>query len=122
MPVNSRSKGSRAERELSKKITEVMGWKARRTQQFCGAAGDSDVVVQDLPQVFLESKAVQKLNVSQAMKKAAEDASAAGKIPVLAHKKNREPWLLTIRLSDLPVLSSMVEAARLMNGEEKERG
>lgn len=122
MTINSRSKGVRTERELSKKLEEVMGWKARRTQQYCGAAGDSDVVIEELPQVFLESKAVEKLNVQAAMDRAAEDAAAEGKIPVLAHKRNRKEWLMTIRLSDMPRLLQMVEIYTSMRQEESERG
>lgn len=121
MTINSRSKGVRTERELSKKLEEVMGWKARRTQQYCGAAGDSDVVIEELPQVFLESKAVEKLNVQAAMDRAAEDAAAEGKIPVLAHKRNRKEWLMTIRLSDMPQLLQMVEIYVSMKQEESER-
>lgn len=122
MAINSRAKGARTERELSKKLEEVMGWKARRTQQYCGAAGDSDVVIEELPQVFLESKAVEKLNVQAAMDRAAEDAAAEGKIPVLAHKRNRKEWLMTIRLSDMPRLLQMVEIYMSMKQVESERG
>ena len=121
MPVKSRQKGKRTELQLAHKLEEVMGWKARRTQQNNGAAGDSDVVIEELPQVFLESKAVEKLNVQAAMDRAAEDAAAEGKIPVLAHKRNRKEWLMTIRLSDMPRLFQMVEIYMSMKQEESER-
>jgi Holliday junction resolvase len=118
MPINSRTKGARTERELAQKLREELGWQARRTQQFCGLAGDSDVVVMNVPQLFIESKNVQKLNVSQAMAKAVEDAKAAGKLPCLCHKKDRQEWLLTVRLSDLRLLSEMVVQSQSMRMEQ----
>ena len=120
--INSRAKGARTELELAKKLQELFGWKARRTQQYTGTAGDSDVLVLELPQVFVESKAVEKLNVHQAMARAVEDAAAAGKLPVLCHKKNRTGWLVTLRIEDLTLLSSMVEAAKSMRVAESETG
>jgi len=118
--TNSRAKGSRTERELAKEINKEMGWNARRTAQTCGKFGDADIHIPELPQVLVESKAVQTLNVVAAMNRAAEDAAAAGKLPVLCHKKNRTPWLLTIRLSDLSLFMEMVEQSKSMKAEESE--
>jgi len=112
--INSRAKGARTELELAKKLQELFGWKARRTVQFCGKAGDADVLIPEIPQVLVESKAVEKLNVQQAMDRAAEDAAASGKIPVLCHKRKRKEWLVTLRLQDLHLFSSMVEQSRLL--------
>lgn len=112
--TNSRAKGCRTERELAKEINKEMGWSARRTAQTCGKLGDADIFIPELPQVLMESKAVEKLNVMQAMERAVEDAAAAGKLPVLCHKKNRTPWLLTIRLSDLNLFIEMVEKSKSM--------
>jgi hypothetical protein len=67
-----------------------------------------------MPQVLVESKAVERLNVPAAMARAVEDAAAAGKLPVLCHKRNRGEWLLTLRLEDLPRFSEMVELSKSM--------
>ena len=120
MPINSRAKGARTERELAKKLEEVMGWKARRTQQFCGAAGDSDVVVMNVPQLFVESKSVERLNVVAAMDQAVQDAKAAGKLPCLCHKRNRTEWLVTVRLTDLPLFAEMIQQSRSMKMVQSE--
>lgn len=118
MSINSRAKGARTERELAQKMKEVFGWsQAHRTNQFCGKNGDSDVIIPELPQVFVESKAVERLNVPAAMARAVEDAAAAGKLPVLCHKRNRGEWLLTLRLEDLPRFSEMVELSKSMRVE-----
>jgi len=118
MSINSRQKGKRTELELAHKLEEIMGWTARRTAQFCGANGDSDVTVESIPQLFVESKCVEKLNVVAAMKQAASDAKAAGKLPCLCHRRNRTEWLVTIRLTDLPLFAQMVEQSRCMRAEQ----
>ena len=118
MPINSRQKGKRTELELAHKLEEIMGWTARRTAQFCGANGDSDVTVENIPQLFVESKCVERLNVVAAMEQAASDAKAAGKLPCLCHRRKRTEWLVTIRLTDLSLFAQMVEQSRCMRAEQ----
>ena len=120
--INSRAKGARTELELAKKLQELFGWKARRTVQFCGKLGDADVLIPEIPQVLVESKAVEKLNIHAVMERAAEDAKAKGKLPVVMHKKNRTGWLVTVRLEDLPVFSAMIEASKCMREAANENG
>jgi hypothetical protein len=110
MPINSRAKGAQGERECAEALKEIMGWDARRAQQFSGNAGDADLVIPQMP-IFAEVKRVQKLNVPQAMDKAAEQCR--GKIPVLFHRTNRATngWLVTVRLTDLEELAKFVTVA-----------
>ena len=124
-PPNSYQKGAAGERQLSHEIKRVMGWmgietEANRTSQNCGNSGDSDVLIHQLPQVFAEVKRVEKLNVQAAMDKASQQAEAAGKIPVLFHRRNRTPWLVTLKLDQLPQFAEMLEAAKCMSGEGRE--
>ena len=58
--MNSRDKGARGEREAASLLREY-GYDARRGQQFSGANGDADVV--GLPDIHLEIKRVEKLNI-----------------------------------------------------------
>ena len=106
MPVNSRAKGARAERDLCQALRETLKWDARRSQQFCGNAGDADLIVDQAPNLFVESKMVEKLNVTQAMEKAVDQCGGA--LPILCHRKKRTEWLVTVRLTDLAALASMV--------------
>lgn len=105
MAINSKQKGARGEREFAGWLRDNFGVEARRSQQFCGrpessdSAGVPDVVCNDLPDVHFEVKAVEKLNVHKALSQAQRDAH--DKIPVVAHKKNRTPWLLTLKADDL---------------------
>jgi len=107
--VNSRAKGARAERDLCQALKEILKWDARRSQQFCGNAGDADLVVEQCPNLFVESKMVEKLNVVQAMEKAVEQSGGA--LPILCHRKKRTGWLVTVRLEQLLELSQMVVSA-----------
>jgi hypothetical protein len=96
--VNSRQKGKRVERLWRDQLREAGFLKAFRGQQYCGAAGNADVVCPELPTIHFEVKGVQNLNVLAAMKQAIADAG--DKTPVVSHKKNGEPWLVTMLAAD----------------------
>jgi len=105
MPINSRAKGARAERQWRDQLREAGFLKAFRGQQYCGAAGNADVVCPELPSFYFECKAVQNLNVLNAMKQAIADCPLQSndgqkQTPVVAHKKNGEPWLVTMLAAD----------------------
>lgn len=94
--MNSRQKGKRGELELANYLKDK-GYETRRGQQYCGALGDADVI--GLPCIHIECKRVEKLNISDAMKQSSLDARE-GEIPVVMHRKNREDWLVTMKLDD----------------------
>jgi len=96
--VNSRQKGKRVERLWRDQLREAGFLKAFRGQQYCGSAGNADVVCPELPTIHFEVKGVQNLNVLAAMKQAIADAG--NKTPVVSHKKNGEPWLVTMLAAD----------------------
>lgn len=57
--------------------------------------------VTGIPGVHIEVKRVERLNVSQAMAQAVRDAEKFNDgAPALFHRRSREPWLVTMRLSD----------------------
>lgn len=95
--VNGKQKGSAGERELAAKLREH-GFTARRTQQFCGTAGDADITCEELKNYHIECKRVERLNVDQAMDQALRDCHDA--TPVVAHRRNNKPWLITLYLED----------------------
>lgn len=65
---------------------------------FVGGRGNPDIDAEGLEGYHFEVKRVEKLNVPEAMKQATRDAS--GRVPVVVHRRNREPWLVTMRLDD----------------------
>ena len=96
MPINSKNKGSVGEREWSN-LCKSQGYNTRRGQQYCGSNGDADVV--GIPGLHMEIKRVENLNVSKAIAQAIND-KRDGEIPIVAHRKNREDWLVTMRADD----------------------
>lgn len=113
MPINSRAKGARVERQLRDKLREH-GFQARRGQQFSGANGDPDVVCPELP-LHWESKGVQNLNVWKAYAQAQRDAKE-GLYPVVAHTKNHAGrFLVTL---DLDHFLEIMRHSDLVNPRE----
>lgn len=94
--MNSRQKGAAGERELAKVLRDY-GYECRRGQQYCGSNGDADVV--GLPGIHIECKRVEKLNIQNALCQAQNDAKP-GEMPAVFHRRNREPWKVTVDLED----------------------
>lgn len=95
--VNSKQKGGRGEREWAQVLRDA-GLDAYRGQQFAGGIDSPDVVCDSLPSMHFEVKRVERLNIENAMTQAIKDC--AWKIPVVAHRKNKNDWLVTMRASD----------------------
>jgi len=91
--MNSRQKGARGERGWRDEL-RGNGYPARRGQQYCGTADSPDVVSPALAWVHFEVKAVERLNIEEAMEQARRDCGA--KVPIVAHKRNHRPWLVTM--------------------------
>lgn len=97
MAINSKQKGARAERAFAKLCHEHGYDKVHRTAQFCGNTGQA-ADVEGLPYIYVECKHVEHLNLREAMRQAIRDCKAEnkGNIPIVAHKKNGRPWLVTL--------------------------
>ncbi len=91
--MDSREKGKRGERQWRDEL-RANGYCARRGQQFSGSAESPDVVCDQLRWIHFEVKAVERLNIEEAMEQARRDC--AGKVPVVAHKRSFRPWLVTM--------------------------
>lgn len=94
--MNSRNKGKRGELELARILREH-GYKGERGQQYHGGGDSPDV--RGLPGIHIECKRVERLELTKAYEQSFRDA-AAGEIPTVFHKKNREPWFATVSLED----------------------
>jgi Holliday junction resolvase len=95
--MNSREKGKRGERQWRDELRE-QGFAARRGQQFSGGTESPDVVCDSLPWMHFEVKAVERLNIEEAMEQARRDAGT--KVPVVAHKRSFRRWLVTMDAAD----------------------
>ena len=101
--INSKAKGSAGERELANKLKEH-GFSARRTQQFCGKAGDADVDCVELSEFHIECKRVERLNIDTAMEQSLNDCN--DKTPTVFHRRNHKPWYVTMYLEDWLALAT----------------
>lgn len=98
MPINSRAKGARAERQFRDLLREF-GLTARRGQQFSGGGDSPDVVCEELGKDYhFEVKHVENLNLYKAITQAIADAGT--KTHVVAHRKNDWPWYVTLRADE----------------------
>jgi len=96
--MNSREKGKRGERQWRDEL-RANGYDARRGQQFAGSADSPDVVCAELDWIHFEVKAVERLNIEDAMEQARRDSVAPSgerKAPVVAHKRSHRSWLVTM--------------------------
>ena len=101
MAINSKKKGARAERKWAEFCREHGYEKVRRTAQFCGNTGEASDCV-GLEGIHQECKAVERLNIVEAMNQAVRDSTKEGEgnLPIVAHKRNRTPWYVTMLASD----------------------
>ena len=88
----SREKGKRGERMWAS-VCRDNGFDAHRTSQYCGNTGEAADVV-GLPNIHVEVKYVERLNIYDAVAQAVHDAKEG--LPIVAHKKNRCGWLVTM--------------------------
>jgi hypothetical protein len=98
--MNSREKGKRGERQWRDEL-RANGYAARRGQQFSGGAESPDVVCDSLPWIHFEVKAVERLNIEDAMEQARRDAGRVApgghqRTPIVAHRRSFRPWLVTM--------------------------
>ena len=105
MSLNSKRKGKEFELIACKKLSELLGVSFERSQQYCGKAGDADVV--GLDGLHIECKAVENLNVYKAYEQAESDCKAED-IPVVVFKKNRKPIMICFELDDLVDLAQLI--------------
>ena len=110
MAINSRQKGAAGEREFAKWLNDTFGVNARRGQQFCGLSGNADVV-DGIPGTHPEVKRVERLNIHDAVDQAVRDC-ADNNVPFVAQRRNRKPWLITIRAEDLILFMDKIQLAK----------
>lgn len=118
MPINSKQKGARFERELAKRFREY-GYESRRTAQYCGNTGDASDVI-GLNGIHIEAKHQEKMYLYDWVDQAKRDAEANGKgyLPTVFHKKNHCEILVTMTLDDWMKLYKEFETNKTLDEKE----
>lgn len=99
--MNSKRKGNQAERELLH-LLESCGVEAHRNdQRYTGGLDNPDISARIGPvSVHVEVKRQERLALPAAIRQAKRDANGHA-LPVVVHRSNRQPWLVTVELESL---------------------
>ena len=98
MSRSSQRKGREAELELVK-VLHGFGFESVQAGEPVSYGSTPDLV--GLPGIHVEVKRVERLNVSQAMNQAERDSERfQDGVAVIFHRRNREPWMVTMNLDD----------------------
>jgi len=95
--MNSKQKGGRGEREFAALCRDEGYGNVHRGQQFQGGIDSPDV--KGLPGMHVEVKRVERLNIHEAMAQSIRDSGGKA-IPIVAHRRNRDKWLITMTAED----------------------
>lgn len=116
MPINSKQKGARFERQLAGMFKDYGYSGARRTAQYCGNTGDASDVV-GLDGIHIEAKHQERMSLYDWMDQAKRDSKNTGNIPVVFHKKNRAEILVTMQFDSFMKLYKEYAINILEEGE-----
>ena len=113
----SRNKGKIGERELSRELSRVLGVTACRGVQYSGGPDSPDIVT-DIPRLHIECKRTESFRLFEALDQAIRDAGSH-KTPVVMHRPNRRPWIVVLRLDDLPELARQIHEYQTQKQEKE---
>ena len=115
MGKTSRNKGKVGEREWARFCTD-RGYECHRTAQFRGNTGQAGDV-EGLPGIHIEVKRTESLRLWDSLRQSKHDAIAAGDgLPIVAHRKNDEDWVVIMDADDWFQLYRAWEEAQWWSG------
>ena len=97
--MNSKQKGKRGELECANMLRDLGFENVRRTAQYNGKETGSLADLIGIDGVHIEVKRNEHLNVNEAMSQAVRDCKE-GEVPMVFHRKNGTPWLVTMNIED----------------------
>lgn len=115
MPVNSKQKGARYERELSS-LLRAEGYEARRTAQYAGNTGEAADVI-GLPGIHIEAKRQEQIRIYEWMQQAVRDSQKSRNLPAVFFRKSNEETLVCMRFPDWIQLYKEWEAGLALDGK-----
>ena len=94
----SRDKGARFEREVAHLFQDYGFEDAHRSAQHCGNTGEAPDVV-GVPGIHIEAKHQEKMELYKWYSQAVSDCNGRG-LPVVIHKQNNKPILVSMKFDD----------------------
>ena len=116
--ANSKQKGTYAERELARIFTAA-GVPSRRSVQYCGSAGDADIVCEHLD-LHIEVKRTEQLRLNDAIAQASSDSG--GRPWIIVHRSNGRPWMVIQTFAQWAADSAAFREARARNAAAPQGG
>lgn len=115
---SSKARGKRGELSLVHALRDAGFTEARRTAQYCGKAGTSDVV--GIEGLHVEVKNQERLNIWPALAQSQRDTEADGNgdIPAVFFKRNRSGWYVALPLPNFIKLYKLYKG-KLHHEKEK---
>jgi hypothetical protein len=110
---SSRRKGACAERELASELTIMFRTEVSRGGRMYQSGSESPDIL-GLIGLHVECKRRETVSLPSALRQAADDCRH-GECPVVMHRGNRQGWMCTVSLADLPRLARTV--SRLLPDE-----
>jgi len=101
--------------QLANKLKEYGFVNAKRSQQYCGLGENSADITDALPNIHIECKRVESLNIIKAMEQAKNDANK-GNFPTVFHRKNNQKWLVTMGIDDWILIYNEYNKRKCNNG------
>ena len=114
----SKEKGKRFERLIASRFREY-GYEARRGVQYQGSPDSPDII--GVPHIHAECKAVERLSITDAYDQAKRDAPPH-KLPVVFHKRNNCPILVTMEFEDWMELYREYDASLVLDSVGERKG
>jgi hypothetical protein len=108
--MDSRAKGKRGELEAAEALGRI-GLDCRRSAQYCGKAGDADLQC-DGVDLHVEVKLTERLNPYGFIEQAIDDSRKTRRIPLVVMRSSYKPWLILMRLDDVPRFVEEMHRAR----------
>lgn len=94
---NPKRKGNAGERELRKYLHQHGLVGAARTEG-SGRFGDGDI--KGVPQLHIEAKRVERINLYAAYAQAEGDLGLGPEVPIVFHRRNRGNWMVFLSADD----------------------
>ena len=107
MGALSCNKGKAGEREFAN-LLKSLSIEARRGRQYCGLPESPDVIGPD--GLYIEVKRRKRITIQAHLAEARATAGGLA-VPVLAHRRDREDWMVTIYAADLVKFARRILAA-----------
>jgi len=105
MGMMSRRKGCQGEREAAAELRRLFGIEAYRGRQYHGGPDSPDVRAA-IPGIHIEVKRAESLRLYPSLHQAIADAG--DRVAMVLHRANRQPWVVILRLEDLPRLAEQI--------------